>query len=781
MRNHQRFGFWAFIMGIALWGAAATAQMPQLLPVKSVPAPKAVSATTLEPAGELADAQTRLNESREALARIRTQLNRVGLPNDVLNETLKQFNLRQTLTDRYAQQVEYLKQLQVLEQNIGDARQQLSAWAPPAGEPPWPLSTGDTLRSDMLAHQAQITQLGSESAALSNQIVDLARQQSDAEVQLRQLQEKLGALDAGSVAKLSENARAELERKRLELALKSAVLLRSDLNRRVKDTQRALQELRLASLEKTWAYYDGRFELSPETLATVKTELQNSMNQNRDLEIRALYRAEAAAARLTQVKNQYDALNPEKTTADRLRRARAALDIAQADEVTARSEVERLRQLVELANYTQQAWDARAQIYATPRPDAAKMAEITRRVQIGRVRTDQARGFLQQTLSSSEQEASDLRKAMLTSKDSLDRQVLAARLQAANAQTDTARSVLSALENFDQLLKLLQLELGISEEKQSWSERVLGYWQRAEDLSGKVWRYELFTVDDQIIADGKEVKTTRSVTVGKSIGAIGILLFGFLMVSWLIRAAIGIAERRIGLKASVATLIRRWLMLIATATLIVLSFNLVQIPLSVFAFLGGALAIGVGFGTQNLLKNLISGVMLLVERPLRIGDLVEIDNVRGRVTSIGIRFSTIHGSDGIDTLIPNSELVEKKLTNWTYGNPAARREIRVGVAYGSDPLQVQTLLQGVASGHPGVMSSPAPMVVLDDLAESALLFTLRFWVRLDQGLDGRVIDSDLRCRVLQKLAEAGIDIPFPQRDVHVVGVSELVHKTDRGG
>ena len=105
----------------------------------------------------------------------------------------------------------------------------------------------------------------------------------------------------------------------------------------------------------------------------------------------------------------------------------------------------------------------------------------------------------------------------------------------------------------------------------------------------------------------------------------------------------------------------------------------------------------------------------------------------------------------------------------------------MGVAYGSDPLQVQTLLQDVASGHPGVMPLPAPMVVLDDFAESALLFTLRFWVRLDQGLDGRVIDSDLRCRVLQKLAEAGIDIPFPQRDVHVVGVSECMHKTDSGG
>jgi small-conductance mechanosensitive channel len=159
--------------------------------------------------------------------------------------------------------------------------------------------------------------------------------------------------------------------------------------------------------------------------------------------------------------------------------------------------------------------------------------------------------------------------------------------------------------------------------------------------------------------------------------------------------------------------------------------------------------------------------MLLIERPIRIGDLVEIEGVRGRVTSIGMRFSTIHSADGIDTLIPNSELVEKKLTNWTFSNPNIRREIKVAVSYNADPETVKSLMQAAGQEHQAVMQTPTPMVVLDDLADNALLFTLRYWIRVDTSTDGRVVDSDLRCDILNKLKNAGIAVPYPQRDVHL--------------
>lgn len=747
-----------------LFAWPALAQLPSLLPVKPVATTAAPAATDAisakDPQQELADAQGRLRDTQDTLKRIQDQLDQATLGVNARNDLLKQFNLRQTLADRYAQQIDYLKQLQVLDQKIVDAKQQRDSWVPPAGTAPWSVVDGDVVRNEMLVYGARIAQLGKESAALSEQLVGLSREKADSESRLRQLQEK-----ADKTSDVAD--RQGLDDVRGRLALQTAVIVRTDLDRRVKDKDRALLEIRREIASRTWDYFGGRFVLPPDVLANAKADLQGAIDRDREAELKALARSEAAMARLSKAQSAFQRLDQTKASAKQIADARAALDIAQADESAARSEVDRLRQLIEIGGYGLQVWDARAIIYENPRPDATRLEDIAQRVSVGLIRIRQARDFLQQSLTTREQEAFDLREALLVTKSSLDRKVIAARLSSANAQTDSARSILAALDKFEQFLTVIQSELGIYSQDRTFGERLIDYWQRLLGISKKIWQYELFTVDDVLLVDNREVKTTRGVTVGKSVGAIGILIFGFLLVSWLIRSAIGLAERRIGLKSSAATQIRRWLTVVATATLIILSFNLVQIPLSVFAFLGGALAIGAGFGTQNLIKNLISGLMLLIERPIRMGDLVEVDGIKGRVTSIGIRFSTIHSADGVDTLIPNSELVEKKLVNWTYSNPDARREIRVGVAYGTDPVQVKNLIKSAALAHPDVMTQPEPTVVLDDLGDSALMFSLRYWIRLGAGTDGREVDSDLRCEILDKLAAAGIDVPYPQRDVRL--------------
>ena len=744
------------------------AQLPSLLPLKqaqpAATADKANAVHALTPEKELAEAQNRQRDAQDAMARIQRQLGQMGLTPAARNDLLKRFNFVQTLSDRYAQQIDYLGQLQILDQKIADAKRQQDSWVPPAGEAPWSIVDGDQISSEMALKSARIAQLTREIDSSSNQILLLSREKADTEVKLRQAQEKVGNADSTTVP---EADRQRVEDARDMLALKAAILLRTDLERRVKERERGLQELQLETGTRTWNYYAGRFMLTPEVLAQAKGKLQELIDRDRELELKALAKSELAVKRLALAQNNFRLLDQGKAAPDQLAKARAALEIAQTDEVATRSEVDRLRQMVEMGGYGLQVWDARAEIYAKPRPDAARIDEIASRVKLGILRVRQARDFLQQNLKTRDQEAFDLREAAIITKNDLERRVIAAKLSSVNAQSDASRSVLAALDKFEQYLLSLQSELGLKEKDKTYYERLMGLGQRIAAMARSVWAFELFTVDDSVIADGKEVKTSRSVTVGKSIGAIGILLFGFVMISWLIRNALGLAEKRMGLKSSSATLVRRWLMIISTGTLIVLSFNLVQIPLSVFAFLGGALAIGVGFGTQNLLKNLISGVMLLIERPIRIGDLVQIDAVKGRVTSIGIRFSTIHSGDGVDTLIPNSELVEKKLVNWTYSNPEARREISIGVAYGANVVQVKNLLQAAALEHPDVEQNPQPTVTLDDLADSALVFTLRFWVRLDQGTDGKQIDSDLRCEILEKLAATGIQVPFPQRDVRL--------------
>jgi small-conductance mechanosensitive channel len=766
----MKYRIYAFIAVSLLFSSitSAWAQIPSLLPGKSLsPAPSSSSGkdttVVVDINKELADAQARFQETQNSANNYQSKLNQATLPADTRSELLKQFNQRQTLADRYAQQIEYLKQLQTLDQKIVLAKQQRDNWTPPAGSPPWPLTDGDQVRFNIISLESRIGQLNKDLAGLTDQITTYAREKSDAEVRLRQIQESLDK----NPTKQSDNDRKTLDNAQLTLAFKSAILYRTDLERRLKEKQLTLLNAELETVTKTWNYYDGRFTLSPEILASAKGDIQFIVDRDRDLELKALAKSESTLASLNKAQENYQALENKKASPAQLAQAKANLDIAQAADSMARTEVDRLRQLIEMGGYAQKIWDARAELYATTPPSAVRVSEIAESVKLGLTRVSQSRGNLVQALTNKEQEAFDLREALLFSKDDLDRKALTAKLQTANAEADSIRLVQTVLDKFEQYLLLLQSELGEQAKQKTTKEWFVSIWQKLVKSAQNIWQYELFTVDDVVVADGKEIKTIRSVTVGKSVGALSLLLIGYMLIAWFIRSSIALAERRMGLKTPTATVIRRWATLIATGTLIILSFNLVQIPLSVFAFLGGALAIGVGFGTQNILKNLISGAILLIERPIRMGDFVEIDGIRGRVTSIGIRFSTIHSSDGIDTLIPNSELVEKKLTNWTFSNPDIRREIQIGVAYGTDPTQVLGLIQSAALAHPDVMPSPAPTVLLKDLGDNALIFTLRYWIRVAAGTDAARVDSDLRRDVLVKLKSAGIELPYPQRDVHL--------------
>lgn len=729
---------------------AAHAQIPSLLPGKSIESAATNSANppvVVDPKKELADAQSRFGETQSAINQLQTQLNQPNLTSDARNNLLKLFNQRQTLADRYAQQIGYLKQLQVINQQIADAKQQRDNWVPPAGAPPWPVTQGDLVKNQMAMQTSRIDELSREINALTDQIATYGHEKADADVRLRQLQEQLG----NDPTKLTDASRQALDTARMTEAIKSSLLAKSDLEKRLKDKQRTLIEIQLSTLSKTWNYFAGRFALTPETLASAKGDLQILIDRNRDQEIIALSQSETALKRLNQLQAEYQALDQQRTPPEHLARAKADLDVAQAKEAAARSQVDQRHQLMDMGNYGLQVWDARAALYATPTPNATQLSEIAESVKVSLLRIAQARNTLNQQLSIKEQAAFAFREDLVLANDSLGREVLTAKLQAANAEADSVRSVLAALDKFEQLVKLLQSELEALSKTKTVKEQLTDYGQQTANLVKNAWNFELFSVDDLVIADGQEVKTTRSVTVGKSIGAIILLLFGYMLISRLIRSSILLAEHKIGLTPSTATQIRRWLMLISTATLIVLSFNLVQIPLSIFAFLGGALAIGVGFGAQNILKNLISGGILLIERPIKIGDLVEMDGIKGRVTSIGMRFSTIHSADGIDTLIPNSELVEKKLINWTFSNPNIRREVKVDIDYGASLAEVKQLMQSAALQHPDVMQTPPPMVVLDDLNDDALVFTLRYWIRVGPTTDGRVIDSDLRSEILERL------------------------------
>ncbi len=190
------------------------------------------------------------------------------------------------------------------------------------------------------------------------------------------------------------------------------------------------------------------------------------------------------------------------------------------------------------------------------------------------------------------------------------------------------------------------------------------------------------------------------------------------------------------------------------------------IDLSTLAVLAGAIGVGIGFGLQNLAGNFISGVILLLERPVEIGDRVEVAGVTGQVRQIRARSTTVVTNDNISIIIPNTKFVDEPVTNWTHTDPKVRIRVPIGVAYGSDVGRVKEVLLGVARAHPHALSDPEPTVFFEGFGESSLDFELAVWTG-EMSYRPRRFRSDLNFAIESGLREAGIEIPFPQRDLHV--------------
>ncbi|MEM8737876.1 MAG: mechanosensitive ion channel domain-containing protein [Planctomycetota bacterium] len=191
------------------------------------------------------------------------------------------------------------------------------------------------------------------------------------------------------------------------------------------------------------------------------------------------------------------------------------------------------------------------------------------------------------------------------------------------------------------------------------------------------------------------------------------------------------------------------------------------IPMAIFTVLGGGVALGIGLGAQNLFNNLISGLILMFERPIRLGDIVVAGEQEGRVEDIGNRCTRIRRFDGIDVLVPNSSLLQQPVVNWTLKDANIRGSVTVGVAYGSPVEQVRDLIGKAAAEHPRILREPPPEVLFTDFADNTLNFEVYFWANVTRPLDLRRIQSDLRFHIDQLFHEAGIVIAFPQRDVHL--------------
>ncbi|MDO6488206.1 mechanosensitive ion channel [Colwellia sp. 6_MG-2023] len=221
-------------------------------------------------------------------------------------------------------------------------------------------------------------------------------------------------------------------------------------------------------------------------------------------------------------------------------------------------------------------------------------------------------------------------------------------------------------------------------------------------------------------------------------------------------------------------LLRRIFYIIAITIIIITILDLINVPITAFAFLSGAIAIGFGFGAQNIINNFISGWILMWERPIRIGDFLEIEDAKGIVEEINTRSTRIKRVDGVHMLIPNSKLIENTVINWTLVDRLVRTTVRVGVAYGSPVKKVADLILQATVEQEEILSTPNPSVTFEDFGDNALIFDINFWINSNVEGGLRRARSNVRFRLAELFEEHNIVVAYPQRDVHLDGSITLL-------
>ena len=267
----------------------------------------------------------------------------------------------------------------------------------------------------------------------------------------------------------------------------------------------------------------------------------------------------------------------------------------------------------------------------------------------------------------------------------------------------------------------------------------------------------------------------QAITLGDILLIPVIIVIGLLLTKWIVKF---ISNRltTTNTDPNIIHLLQRVLYVIAIAILLVTTLDLINIPITAFAFLSGAIAIGFGFGAQNIINNFISGWILMWERPIRISDFLEVEGVKGTVEQINTRSTRIRRVDGVHLLIPNSKLIENTVVNWTLRDSLVRTSVRVGVAYGTPAKKVAELILEATKAQKEVLSDPKPIVSFEDFGDNALIFEVNFWINSNVEGGLRITRSNIRFTLDELFEENNIVVAFPQRDVHLDGSINIINE-----
>ncbi|MFK8012665.1 MAG: mechanosensitive ion channel family protein [Marinicellaceae bacterium] len=260
---------------------------------------------------------------------------------------------------------------------------------------------------------------------------------------------------------------------------------------------------------------------------------------------------------------------------------------------------------------------------------------------------------------------------------------------------------------------------------------------------------------------------TTVITWLQVIIAFSLIVFSWVMSKFISKRLVSSLFKHTKMQKDSIILLQKIVFIVLIIVVVLLVLSYLKIPLTAFAFISGAVAIGFGFGAKVIIENYLSGWILMSERPIRTNDIIDTDGNVGRVIGIGNRSTTIRRIDGAHLVIPNSQILESKLINLTLIDPNLRTSVRVGASYGSDINLIKQLLLKVANENEHIINESSPLVVFEDFGDNALIFDLFFWVVIGTSKELREIRSDIRFAISHIFAEHKITIAFPQRDVHL--------------
>ncbi len=653
-----------------------------------------------------------------------------------------------------------------------ELRHEISSWPGFAEKPPYSILFSDSIRDSMQSERLKL-ESSAAAVALSTKFIDESRNDVvESEKAIRQMNEKLESeKDRETAAGLSW----KLEFLKIRSRVAAARIANYEIRRTIseEESSESRQTLEFLGKKLSVAMSDVSFTQADvdKIAASLDIDAERVRHEINEAETGYPVLLKALEDARLELRKAIDSRASGKDAAagvdrERMRQLQELVETRSAVAETVAKQLEILRMLSGGITMEKSIWEMRLASYGNK--DFSRIKEANAKLKFYSERIALFKEYYNRQLEMTSNliagETNRLQGASGTAKDAGDPDE---RLKTYRQRDELFRRTISSVDKVQRLLLRWKEFLDSDKSSLSFGGRMQQLSGGISSLAAKIRDFEVLSVDDTITVDGQQITGQRSVTVGK-IGKVLVVLFiGYFICCFMARLAGRLLMARFAFDKPTANLARSWIKFLLIMILVFISLLMAKIPLTVFAFAGGALAIGIGFGMQNLLKNFISGIIILVEQPLRVGDTVDVGGTVGVVTSIGIRSSLIRNSNGIEVFIPNSTFLENDVINWTHSNRQARFNVKVGVAYGSSPAKVSAILAKAAGEHPMVLKSPPPQVLFEDFGDSALVFVINYWLEVSPGTDTRQIASDIRHMVGKRLDEENIAIPFPQQDVHL--------------